>query len=76
MVYKTIVIDHLSKTKKMAKAIEDHTNKYALKGYKLLTFSFTKDNKAILLFYSDDMVNDSAKNENLLFDETPEAVGD
>lgn len=50
MTYKTIVIDDGPKTKKLALAIEQCANEYTAKGYKLVTFSITHANKAILLF--------------------------
>lgn len=50
MTYKTIVIDDAPKTKKLALAIERCANEYTAKGWKLVTFSITYANKAILLF--------------------------
>jgi hypothetical protein len=54
IMYKTLVIDAMRKTKKMAAAIEKTANKMAEKGWDLVTFSFTKSGKAVLLFYMDD----------------------
>ena len=50
MMYKTIVIDHALKTKKMAAAIEKKANEMAKLGCVFINFSITKSGKAILMF--------------------------
>ena len=54
MNYKTVVIDYAPKTKQMAAAVEEKSNKMALIGYELVTFSLTNSAKAILVFKSSD----------------------
>ena len=54
MIYKTLVINAERKTKKMAAAIEKAANKMAKKGWDLVTFSFARSGKAVLVFGLDD----------------------
>lgn len=42
MSYKTVVLDHASKTKDMASAVEHKANEMAEKGFELITLSITE----------------------------------
>ena len=48
--YKSVVVDYASKTKKMALAIAEKANEKAEEGWELVTFSVTDSGKAILIF--------------------------
>ena len=72
MTYKTLVVDYAPKAKKMAAAIEKTANDYAQSGWELINFSVTNSGKAILLFRAPE----AAAQENVLQEETAEAVGD
>ena len=50
MTYQTIVIDHASKARKMAKAVACKANEMAQVGWELAAFSATSSAKAILVF--------------------------
>ena len=50
MTYKTIVIDHAPKTKKLAAEIEDKANEMAKENWELVTFSTVASGKTILVF--------------------------
>lgn len=50
MTYKTIVIDHAPKAKKLAAEIENKANELAKEGWELVTFSTVVSRKAILVF--------------------------
>ena len=54
MSYKTVVLDHASKTKDMASAVEHKANEMAEKGFELITMSITHSGKAILVFKAPD----------------------
>ena len=54
MSYKTVVLDHASKTKDMASAEEHKANEMAEKGLELITMSITHSGKAILVFKAPD----------------------
>lgn len=71
MIYKTIVIDHAPKTKKMAEAIEKNANEMVQAGWELVTFSVTPSAKAILLFRIPEDAQEGAPQE-----EAAEAVGE
>lgn len=84
MIYKSIVIDHVSKAKKMAAAVEKKANEMAQTGWELADFSITKSSKAILIFRTQEeivkeehvlehLAQNEASAENT---ETAEAVGD
>ncbi|MGN1121570.1 MAG: hypothetical protein ACI4RV_04310 [Eubacteriales bacterium] len=68
MIYKTVVVDYESKTKKMAAAIEEKANEMLVNGYELVTFSITNSDKAILVFKSSE-----EKSENDTFSAVAEA---
>ena len=72
MTYKTLVVDHAPKAKKMAATIEKAANEAAQRGWELVTFSVTSSAKAILLF----RVPEVAVQDGDLQEETAEAVGD
>lgn len=54
MSYKTVVLDHASKTKDMASAVEHKANEMAEKRFELITMSITHSGKAILVFKAPD----------------------
>ena len=54
MSYKTVALDHTSKTKDMASAVEHKANEMAEKGFELITMSITHSGKAILVFKAPD----------------------
>lgn len=54
MSYKTVVLDHASKTKDMASAVEHKANEMAEKGFELITMSITHSGKTILVFKAPD----------------------
>lgn len=54
MSYKTVVLDHASKTKDMASAVEHKANEMAEKGFELITMSITHSGRAILAFKAPD----------------------
>lgn len=62
MTYRTVVIDYIPKTKKMAVAVEDTANKYVEKGWELVTFSVTNSAKAILVFNVPEKESDETSN--------------
>lgn len=72
MAYKTIVIDHSPKAKKMAAAIEEKANEMASVGWELVTFSVTNSAKAILVFRAPE----AASQQSDVQEETAEAVGE
>ena len=48
MSYKTVVLDHASKTKDMASAVEHKANEMAEKGFELITMSITYSGRRFL----------------------------
>ena len=50
MTYKTLVIDHELKTKKLAAEIENKANEMAKDGWEFVAFSTVTSGKAILVF--------------------------
>lgn len=54
MSYKTVVLDHASKTKDMASAVEHKANEMAEKRFELITMSITHSGRAILVFKAPD----------------------
>ena len=54
MSYKTVVLDHASKTKDMASAVEHKANEMAEKGFELITMSIAHSGKTILVFKAPD----------------------
>lgn len=54
MSYKTVVLDHASKTKDMASAVEHKANEMAEKRFELITMSITHSGKTILVFKAPD----------------------
>lgn len=68
MSYKTVVLDHASKTKDMASAVEHKANEMAEKGFELITMSITHSGKAILVFKAPDKpvkTSDDVKGKSL-----------
>ena len=51
MAYKTIVVGYAPKTKIMAAAVEDASNKMERDGWELVTFTIIGSAKGILVFY-------------------------
>ena len=49
MSYKTVVLDHASKTKDMASAVEHKANEMAEKGFELITMSITQERRILFL---------------------------
>ena len=78
MTYQTIVIDDIHKTKKLAMAIETTANERAKEGWKLVTFSLTHCDKAILLFCVPDncQLEQSMDQEIFVKKESLETCGD
>ena len=68
MSYKTVVLDHASKTKDMASAVEHKVNEMAEKGFELITMSITHSGKANLVFKAPDKpvkTSDDVKGKSL-----------
>ena len=61
MTYKTIVIDHASKAKKLAAEIEHKANEMAGSGWEFVTFSTAASGKAILVFRTQNDLPDESK---------------
>lgn len=61
MTYKTIVIDHASKAKKLATEIEHKANEMAETGWEFVTFSTAASGKAILVFRTQNELPDKSK---------------
>ena len=61
MTYKTIVIDHAPKAKKIAAEIEDKANEMAEENWELVTFSTVTSGKTILVFRTQSAVPEKAE---------------
>ncbi len=61
MTYKTIVIDHVQKAKRLAAEIEHKANEMAETGWEFATFSTSASGKAILVFRTQNEFSDESE---------------
>lgn len=61
MTYKTIVVDHEPKAKKLAAEIENKANEMAKDGWEFVTFSTVASGKAVLVFRTQNEVPEETK---------------